>query len=474
MIRVTTTLLLLVFAVSLAPAQGGGGSQPSASELNSRGLELMDQKKYQDAVDCFAEARRLQPEQTTLRKNHAMALNALGVTLSGAGKFNKAVETLIEADRIAPGNKTVRGNLVTAYANWGVTLMDRGRFGDADYQFKAAEHYATESELRMLEKRRSQNYYQQARKFIAEDDSRRALSLLEKAAELYPENVPVLIDLATLYYQSGDSESAMLLLEAIKMLNPDIKGLDQFIARVKREMQAEAEHDSQDSQHFSISYEGSENRKAADDVLQILSRAYRDVGSELNAYPSRPIHVVLYTREKYSKVTLAPDWAGAIYDGKIRVPISGRDLSKDEERMLERTLRHEYTHAVVHVVGGLGVPIWLNEGLAMYYETDRKERERQARNDRDVLAGEVRMGKRPSVSALPSRFTSMTDHDEVSRAYMVSRAFVYWMADEYREARLERLLEAYAEGKPTAQAIKDVYNKSLEELEALWLKELER
>ena len=75
--------------------------------------------------------------------------------------------------------------------------------------------------------------------------------------------------------------------------------------------------------------------------------------------------VILYTEQQFSDVTRAPEWAGASFDGKIRVPVRGA-LERPGE--LERVLAHEFTHALVWSLAPRVVPTWLNEGLAVLFE----------------------------------------------------------------------------------------------------------
>ena len=74
---------------------------------------------------------------------------------------------------------------------------------------------------------------------------------------------------------------------------------------------------------------------------------------------------VLYTQQQFRDITRAPDWSAGQYDGRIRVPVAGA-LEKPE--LFERVLTHELTHAVVANIAPRGVPVWLNEGLAQYFE----------------------------------------------------------------------------------------------------------
>src|SRR5205085_1328375 len=105
------------------------------------------------------------------------------------------------------------------------------------------------------------------------------------------------------------------------------------------------------------------------DVLRTLEMHFSAIESELNYTPPEPIGVVLYTEEAFTDITRAPSWAGALYDGRIRVPVQGL-TSADAE--LSRSLKHELTHSFVAqktksacmgvaVSCGNHAPTWLQE-----------------------------------------------------------------------------------------------------------------
>jgi hypothetical protein len=76
------------------------------------------------------------------------------------------------------------------------------------------------------------------------------------------------------------------------------------------------------------------------------------------------VTAILYTGEQFRDITKSPPWAAAAYDGRIRIPVRGA-LSQPSE--LDRIVTHEYVHAVIHQLYPR-LPVWLNEGLATYFE----------------------------------------------------------------------------------------------------------
>jgi hypothetical protein len=75
--------------------------------------------------------------------------------------------------------------------------------------------------------------------------------------------------------------------------------------------------------------------------------------------------VTLYTEQQFHDLTGAPEWSDGIFDGRIRVPVMGAQQNLPE---FDRVLAHELTHAMITGLAPRGVPPWLHEGLASYFE----------------------------------------------------------------------------------------------------------
>src|SRR6185436_19667791 len=106
-----------------------------------------------------------------------------------------------------------------------------------------------------------------------------------------------------------------------------------------------------------------------------------------------------YTQQEFRDITRMPSWTAAAYDGRIHVPMRGA-LEQTEE--LDRVLGHEFVHAVVAMLGGRNVPVWLNEGLAVVYEGAGLE-------DADRLL--KRTTARPSLAKLHDSFANLSAAD---------------------------------------------------------------
>ena len=172
--------------------------------------------------------------------------------------------------------------------------------------------------------------------------------------------------LGRIHYDRGDMDLAIESWALALSLKPGDHELEEMLAKARKESLVEEDKELAYSGRFLLLYDDKEDEDVGRAVLDILADAYSDVGSDLNYYPVEDISVIIYTKKEFDKVTSLPDWAGAVYDGKIRVPLGGLDLSSDR---LKSVLYHEYTHAVIQSMTKGGCPKWLNEGLAVYEES---------------------------------------------------------------------------------------------------------
>ena len=190
--------------------------------------------------------------------------------------------------------------------------------------------------------------------------------------------------------------------------------------------------------HFTMLFEGPQDAQLASRALTALEQAYFRIGSTLNAYPDDLITVVLYTEERFRDITRAPTWAAAAFDGKIRVPIRG---ALEHPRELERVLAHELAHAFVHAIAPRGVPTWLNEGIAMFFEPGGIERA-----DKRLAGTPTRL----PFERLTRQFGSLSS-DEAELAYAQSAVIARQLFDE-GPWRIEALLRDLSDGVPFPEA----------------------
>src|SRR5688572_8167898 len=244
----------------------------------------------------------------------------------------------------------------TALAEQGWTALQERRFGDALEAFVAA--VATDRNDPSL----AAGAGVAAVMLGQDDDARR---WFERSLALAPNYADASVLLGELHYRAGRLQEAIGVYDAARKHHPDepvfVEKVEQWTKEAQRHRGLYESHGA----HFRVLFEGPADEMLARRAVEMLEAAYWRIGTALTAYPPEPITTILYTREQFRDVTRSPEWAAATYDGRIHVPMRGA-LEHPEE--LERVLAHEYVHAVVAMLGGRSVPVWLNEGLATAFE----------------------------------------------------------------------------------------------------------
>ena len=267
-------------------------------------------------------------------------------------------------------------------------------------------------------------------------DARQAL---QQALTLDPKLAPASQLLAEVLYHDGDLQGAIDVYQRALALTPDNADLKAGLDRLRRESDRQQRFDQALSNHFTIRFEGQAEQALASRALDILERAYWRIGTTLDAYPNAPISVVLYTAQQFQDITRAPEWAAGAYDGAIRVPVRGA-LDRPDE--FERVLTHEFTHALVHSLAPTGVPTWLNEGLAVFFEP----------NGRTWAAAQLsRTTGRFPLDALAGSFAGLPPA-AVPAAYAESATAVAELMDRAGGTGIANLLRDVGSGADFAQA----------------------
>jgi tetratricopeptide (TPR) repeat protein len=192
-----------------------------------------------------------------------------------------------------------------------------------------------------------------------------AIALLKRALQIEPRLAQASALLGDIAYHQGDLGLAIKIYENAAALAPSEPFFRERLASWRSEA---AVHDGLQAfrdDRFTILFSGPTNRVLAERATAVLRDSFWKIGQWLGSYPSNAINVVLYTDKQFHDITGAPEWAGAGFDGQIRMPVGG---ATQNLREFDRVLIHELTHAMLASVAARNLPAWLNEGLAMYFE----------------------------------------------------------------------------------------------------------
>ena len=288
---------------------------PLVTRLNDEGMVLYEAGELSEALVKFEQALAWNRADRIVRRNLALTKTRLAWRQVEAGKYDEAVRAFKEAEAIQPGEGGILLGL-------GVTHHFRGEDGQAKTLL-----------LRAL-------------------DADANLVIAHKL-------------LGEIAYGDDELDIAAAHFEAVLRLDPADVVVRERLDRVRNEAQAQAGFQRLEGRHFTVKFGGRADPAFARDILGRLEAAYQDVGRWLGPFPDRTVPVILYAEEEFHDVTVTPAWAQGVFDGKIRLPVGGASVQAE---LLNKVIRHEYTHALVHARTRGHVPTWLTEGLAIVFE----------------------------------------------------------------------------------------------------------
>src|SRR6266404_1882047 len=288
---------------------------------------------------------------------------------------------------------------------------------------------------------------------LRRSEYKQAVDYLERAQRVAPENpdVPKLAGWA--YYGMNKLEQAVREWQRAMALRPDAE-VQAALEKAQRDMQEEENYRENESSHFTLRYSGEAEPGLAREVIRALEMHFSAIESELNYTPPEPIGVILYTRQAFADITRAPGWAGALNDGRIRVPVQGLTQLTPE---LSRVLKHELTHSFVRQKTHAAAPTWLQEGLAQWMEGKRSGAAA------GVLLQAYDAKQAMSLGDLEGSWLQLSN-EVAAYAYAWALANVEYIVQVDGMTDMEHILDRLAGGSTAEAALRQVLRSDYEEL----------
>lgn len=337
-------------------------------------------------------------------------------------------------------------------------LIARGDTADAITQYRQALIFAPDNvglllNLAVLDLKQSE--------FTA------ALDPLQHARRLTPDSSLLAFAVAKLmgwaYYGANKMDLAIEEWKRAERLHPDAQ-VEQALQKAERDKSTEENYREGETAHFDLKYAGSAAPELARGILRALEDDFRDIESQLSYTPPEQISVILYTGQAFADITRAPNWAGAINDGRIRVPVQGLT---EVTPQLARVLKHELTHSFVGQKSHGRAPAWLQEGIAQWMEGRRSSAVAGALVDAAAQGGVPQLGSMEgSWMGLPGSAAAF--------AYAWSLAVVESMIDSGGITDIARLLDRVATAPSTETALRETLRLDYADLQQQTLDYLRR
>jgi tetratricopeptide (TPR) repeat protein len=178
---------------------------PQSSYYNNFGQELSNQGKYAEAIQTFDKALKIDPNNTVILLNKAIALDA-------QGNHDAAIQTFDKALKIDPNNPDL-------LAEKGFTLRNMGNYSGALTYFDKALEIHPNDIITLNDKGVT---------FILLKRYSDALSIFDKALEIDPNNIDALTDKVVALSSLGKNKEAFDTNKKILEIDPANKDAIKF------------------------------------------------------------------------------------------------------------------------------------------------------------------------------------------------------------------------------------------------------
>ena len=193
----------------------------------------------------------------------------------------------------------------------------------------------------------------------------------------------------------------------IESLNFKHKDLDYLVEKSSLLEQEMAQLGVEKSMHFRLEFDGGPSKKDVMEALAVLEVAYDSISNLFDFMPENKMCLVLYQDKEFQGVGPRPDWVGAVFDGKLRVPVNMMAYRE----VYRPVLFHELTHAFVRAMTHANVPCWMNEGIAQVIDASHSNEERPS-------------GAYPSIESLTESFVKESNTAKATKLYWFSKRMV--------------------------------------------------
>ena len=207
-------------------------------------------------------------------------------------------------------------------------------------------------------------------------------------------------------------------------------------------------------------YSGS--RSSAESSLAVARETLDEMSALLGATVDYPVKVWVYD----SYEDMLPALVRRSEAHARQVVVAGQRVASDTVLLQGEgagdTLRHELTHIVTHVAGEGpygSLPTWLDEGTAMYAQSEPGE------GFTSALEGAV---ERDSLLSVPSMTSPTGDPSKVGLFYGQAWSLVDFLIETYGPAKFAELFATFKEGSTADKALLKVYGFDQDGLEDAW------
>ncbi len=414
--------------------------------------QYLKSNDYRRAILLIKESEMLAPANEQLTDLLVRTLNNYAVALSNEKNFLKAIDT-IEQAYIIDQSDSIKSNYLQILMNSVYYYIQQHDWKDALHGASYLRDLTDDSveSLRLC----ASIYSAQGRVLLSEGQAKKAKKAFFQALDYDSYNKDALYYLGKIAYQDQQLVKAKEYWDTLALYDND-SGLHELRIKLERELAVEQDLSRKEISHFDIHYDASINDKLLREIKSILEDAYSDIGARFSCYPKNKIPVLFLEHNTFKASTHLPHFVRGIYDGKIRIPILGRE----SDDFLQEIIYHEYVHVVVEQIGNGKVPRWFNEGIAVRFSEDSIEFE--------VLKSHVMDNTCIPFDELDFALVNSSDLHTVILAYEQSSTIVEFILYKYDMDHLLAMIDKFAEGESFHDIVKSTLHIDYDKFEKKW------
>lgn len=373
------------------------------------------------------------------------------------GTLRREAHALYEAGRVAEACQryrelAARGSATDARRDLGACLARLGRDAYQAGQLQAAGEFYEQAVAAHPVAR--DHWTAWVITLVKAGQPARAHQVLGQALAAFPDDPELLYLLADVQERQGRTREAADTLRRLLAAHPGHARGRSLLVALEREQKVEGSYWTQESRHFLVRYEGAQGIDLGRSVVDTLEAAYESIGRDLGAFPADRVQVGIYQTQVLGQVIGVPaHYIRGAFDGKkLRLNLAESVAYSND---LERLVRHEYAHLVIHLASAGRAPIWVHEGLAQVMEPRPAPRTMEISVPREYLTlrGIERLGRTMD----PMAFTAGYELMHIAAEFLVDRGGL---------ARVRDFLARLGRGEEVPEALRQAFGFGPDEVEA--------
>jgi tetratricopeptide (TPR) repeat protein len=436
------------FAIARDDEQSLGGYTPIpdvdgniAFDLNQKGVDHFNQKEYDQALACFKQAYEITPDDKTVVENLFAVNSHLGIECLNKKEFREAIDYFKTARELAH-NPDIDKNIAYAYFSIAQEIYDKTK--DLDQTIANIEEgLEYDKDNVHIKEQAAMLLYNRAMELYAQHEYENSAEMLKRSLEYNSRQAYAHEVLGDIAYYKQDLDNAKQHWLTAGEIEPSER-IAKKMSKLDGEIPIDTKLKEYPSEYFIVKYAKNDEFYSGYKIRELLRKAYRIVGNDFNYYPKHKIVVLLYGPEDMDVVLSKHHWAGAVYDGKIRLPQENADVTDENLRVL---IAHEYTHAIVHDLSGGKAPTWLNEGLAEWQEN------KVQKIDCSTLKPMLTFGSEFDYRKEFTKSIADLSYEDARLFYVLSFTLTKYMIERYRIFKVKEILAYMKEGATIDEAL---------------------